>query len=115
MTEDQHATSAAITISSGQSGVEEVPSLETVRSKAPVMRDLSVVSPPIPDMVTRSVTGPGETSLLGVIRSGASHMIMCDDKIYCRQGTSVSSVSSIGSYSFTVSEEYKYVFGKFSS
>ena len=77
MTEDQHATSAAITISSGQSGVEEVPSLETVRSKAPVMRDLSVVSPPIPDMVTRSVTGPGETSLLGVIRSKASHVIMC--------------------------------------
>ena len=62
-------------------GAEEVPSLETVRSKATgsvmrdmresgVMRDLSVVSPPIPDIVARSVTGPGETSLLGVIRSG---------------------------------------------
>jgi len=55
-----------------------------------MMRDLSVVSPPIPDIVARSVTGPGETSLLGVIR----------------QGTSVSSVSSIGSYSFTENPGY---------
>ena len=55
-----------------------MPSLETVGSKETgsvtregsgvIMRDFSVVSPPIPDIV-RSVTGPGETSLLGVIRS----------------------------------------------
>ena len=95
MTGEHHATSAAITISPGQtgnyasdwwilailtsdwsSGAEEVPSLETVGSKETgsreasgvMMRDLNVVSPPIPDIV-RSVTGPGETSLLGVIRS----------------------------------------------
>ena len=68
-------------------GAEEVPSLETVRSKASgsvmrdmresgvMMRDLSVVSPPIPDIVARSVTGPGETSLLGVIRSGGLSLV----------------------------------------
>ena len=103
MTGEQHATSAAITISPGQtgnagsdwwilailtphwsSGTEEVPSLETVGSRDTVMReaahvlmrDLSVVSPPIPDIVTRSVTGPGETSLLGVIRSASDLSIM---------------------------------------
>ena len=95
MTEEQHATSAAITISPGMTGMEgsdwmtrviltshwstgaeALPSLETVGSvvtreaSSVMMRDLSVISPPIPDLVTRSVTGPGETSLLGVIRSG---------------------------------------------
>ena len=61
--------------------------METVRSKASgsvmrdmresgvMMRDLSVVSPPIPDIVARSVTGPGETSLLGVIRSGGLSLV----------------------------------------
>ena len=78
VTGEQHATSAAITISPGQTGKAgsdwwRLTILSSHWSPGPeetvVMRDLSVVSPPIPDLVTRGVTGPGETSLLGVIRS----------------------------------------------
>ena len=65
--EAQHATSAAITISMETRDREAGPVISSdAASVAP--REQSVTSPPVPDLVTRSVTGPGETSLLGVIR-----------------------------------------------